>query len=449
MRILHYSLGFPLYRTGGMTKYCMDLMETQKKMGHKVALLWPGKIKKNRNNVLIKKKRQEKGFDNFEIINPMPVPLLEGIREVEEFTKTTDQNVYIDFFESNEFDVIHLHTLMGLPKEFLEVAKVKGIKTIFTSHDYFGICPKVSLLYNDKICRYDKNCTNCESCNETALSLNNIRIRQSVLFRNLKKFKFINKLNKYNYIPIKAQVTDSDNEKNNREINNDNLKYVNLRNYYMEMFSLLTKIHFNSHVTENVYREFGVRTEGKVISISHGEIKDCRKTRDYGDKIRFGYLGPASERKGFFLLKNVLDSIEKNHKGEFELHIYSKNCFDSDYIVAHLPYFYDEMPQVMDNIDILILPSVWYETFGFTVQEALSYGVPVMVSENVGAKDIIENYKTGVIFEANEEDLKEKILYVLEKGKAVLSDMNRNIVDNSHIKTIEEHTTEMLGFYKS
>ena len=103
----------------------------------------------------------------------------------------------------------------------------------------------------------------------------------------------------------------------------------------------------------------------------------------------------------------------------------------------------------MDNIDILILPSVWYETFGFTVQEALSYGVPVMVSENVGAKDIIENYKTGVIFEANEEDLKEKILYVLEKGKAVLSDMNRNIVDNSHIKTIEEHTTEMLGFYKS
>mgnify|MGYP001344578015 CR=1 FL=1 len=37
MRILHYGLGFPPYRTGGLTKYCVDLMLIQKKMGHDVA----------------------------------------------------------------------------------------------------------------------------------------------------------------------------------------------------------------------------------------------------------------------------------------------------------------------------------------------------------------------------------------------------------------------------
>jgi hypothetical protein len=45
MRIVHYSLGFPPYRTGGMTKYCLDIMEEQIKAGHDVAMLWPGKIK--------------------------------------------------------------------------------------------------------------------------------------------------------------------------------------------------------------------------------------------------------------------------------------------------------------------------------------------------------------------------------------------------------------------
>ena len=45
MKILHYSLGFPPYRTGGLTKFCMDLMKEQVKEGHEVSLLWPGEIR--------------------------------------------------------------------------------------------------------------------------------------------------------------------------------------------------------------------------------------------------------------------------------------------------------------------------------------------------------------------------------------------------------------------
>ena len=44
MVIMHYFLGFPPYRSGGLTRYCMDLMETQKNKGDKVIALWPGQI---------------------------------------------------------------------------------------------------------------------------------------------------------------------------------------------------------------------------------------------------------------------------------------------------------------------------------------------------------------------------------------------------------------------
>ena len=44
MRILHYALGFPPYRSGGLTKWCVDLMVQQAKEGHEVAMLWPGKM---------------------------------------------------------------------------------------------------------------------------------------------------------------------------------------------------------------------------------------------------------------------------------------------------------------------------------------------------------------------------------------------------------------------
>lgn len=44
MKILHYALGFPPYRSGGLTKFCVDLMVQQTREGHHVAMLWPGKI---------------------------------------------------------------------------------------------------------------------------------------------------------------------------------------------------------------------------------------------------------------------------------------------------------------------------------------------------------------------------------------------------------------------
>ncbi len=39
MKILHYALGFPPYRSGGLTKYCIDLLLAQKEAGHDVAMI--------------------------------------------------------------------------------------------------------------------------------------------------------------------------------------------------------------------------------------------------------------------------------------------------------------------------------------------------------------------------------------------------------------------------
>lgn len=36
MKIIHYFLGFPPYRSGGLTKYAFDLMKAQVNDGHEV-----------------------------------------------------------------------------------------------------------------------------------------------------------------------------------------------------------------------------------------------------------------------------------------------------------------------------------------------------------------------------------------------------------------------------
>lgn len=73
MKLLHYALGFPPYRSGGLTKLCVDLMAQQAEEGHTVAMLWPGQMRFVNQEVAIKKhenvKLSGKDILSFEVIN--------------------------------------------------------------------------------------------------------------------------------------------------------------------------------------------------------------------------------------------------------------------------------------------------------------------------------------------------------------------------------------------
>ena len=104
MRILHYSLGFPPFRTGGLTKFCMDLMLEQIREGHDVSLLWPGELRLINKKTIVKnrgfKQVDQYQIGSFEVINPIPVSYDEGISDIALFTKDGDKKAYSDFLDT-------------------------------------------------------------------------------------------------------------------------------------------------------------------------------------------------------------------------------------------------------------------------------------------------------------------------------------------------------------
>lgn len=50
----------------------------------------------------------------------------------------------------------------------------------------------------------------------------------------------------------------------------------------------------------------------------------------------------------------------------------------------------------------LVFASQWYETFGLTVAEAISRGVPVIVSDCTAAAELVEDGQTGLLFSAGD-----------------------------------------------
>lgn len=433
MRILHYFLGFPPYRSGGLTKYAFDLAKSQAKDGHVVMAMWPGEIKKYSDNPEIKKRKKIKGILNFELINPLPVPLDEGIKEFSVFTKSCDIEIYKSFLKKENPEVIHIHTLMGIHIEFIKAANQLGIRTVFTSHDYFGICPKVTLFRNGKCCDNDNECRNCIQCNESALSLKKIKIIQSPIYRFIKNIYIVKKLRK-------SHRNKFFNEENcpsmpDVDIENVSEKYRNLRSYYVEMLESIDFIHFNSTLAEEIYRRYISPKDSKVISIVHQGIKKQVIRKVHTGKKVILYLAPTKPYKGWNILKKACDQLWQEDKN-IQLRVFSPVQKREDYMIVKEEGFkQDELAQIMSKADMLVAPSIWYETFGFTVIEALSFGVPVIVSDHVGAKDVIGN--NGFVVQAGNVD----------ELKNAIKNMDKKV--NIKLKTWREFLNENYRIYKN
>lgn len=441
MIILHYALGFPPYRSGGLTKFCTDLMEQQAINGHTVALLWPGRMNiygkevavKRHQNVLVRSRKVQ----SYEIVNPLPISYDEGIRNVDAFMMDTENDAYDLFLDAFHPDIIHIHTLMGLHKRFICEAKKRNIRLVFTAHDFFPICPKVTLFRNGSICKEALTCINCKSCNTTALNLRKIWLLQSPLYRILKDSILVKKMRQRHRAaflegtetnPMLPQTGDGAD------------KYKTLRKYYYDLLDKMDVIHYNSSITKKVYETYGLLPKSRVINITHADIGDHRTIKVFWENtMRIRYLGSEGSAKGFDLLRNALDELWNINKN-FCLDIHFNPLKKSPYMRVHDRYDYSDLQKIFDETDLLIAPSIWNETFGFTILEALSYGVPVVISGTVGAKDILEE-GAGIIVE---DITAHKLFNVLKEINAsMLRKMNKVIVEEQKILQINEMEKEI------
>ncbi|MBZ9625481.1 glycosyltransferase [Clostridium sp. FP2] len=435
-------------------------MLSQVKNGNEVSLLYPGHFSLNRKLRINKDKSfVDKPFNSikvFEILNPLSIPLLSGIPNPKVYLKNIDVNIYIDFLKDLKVEIIHIHTLMGLNKELITAAKQLNIKTIFTSHDYFGICPKVNLInLQGSICVDYDNGKNCIDCNRNGYSNSLVVLMQSKTYRKLKNSLIIKKLRSYKqriiikrnnsiieYQPVKG--------KNNNTCAKD---YVNLRKCFIDIINNIDYIHYNSTVAKNAYEKYIDNVNSKILNISHSNIEDNRikKSSSSNEPLKITYIGSIEKYKGLFFLLKVLEKLMKNNVNNWSLNIYGRNVnIDIDKYMGKVKikgtYNYSELEQIFKNTDVLIVPSIWYETFGYIALEAFSYGVPVIMTDFVGFKDMIIPEVTGIIIKASEDELYNNLQTIIE-SREKLSYINENIIALKSIYTMKNHTEDVMKLY--
>src|ERR1700728_111790 len=64
--------------------------------------------------------------------------------------------------------------------------------------------------------------------------------------------------------------------------------------------------------------------------------------------------------------------------------------------------FHDDVDKFMQRIDLLVVPSIAFESFGMVVLEAMRHRKPVICSDFGGMKEIVENGVTGLVVPAGD-----------------------------------------------
>ena len=433
-------------------------MLSQVENGDEVCVLYPGSFSLSRKSCIIENK-PFKGIAVYEMLNPISIPLLSGIPSPRVYLKNIDVNIYIDFLKALDVEIIHIHTLMGLSKELITAAQKLNIRTIFTSHDYFGICPKVNLIdLHGSICTDYNNGKNCIECNTNGYSKSLVILMQSKTYRKLKNSSIIKKLRGYKQklnIKKNKKITKLEQVKEKSNNNPPADAYVKVRKYYVDILNSIDFIHYNSTVAKDAYEKYIDNGNSRVLNITHSNIKDNRikKKSNGNEPLEITYIGSIEKYKGLYFLLDVLGKLLKNNINGWKLNIYGKNVnIDTDKFMGKVnikgTYDYNELENIFKDTDVLIVPSIWYETFGYIALEAFSYGVPVIMTESVGFKDMIIPEVTGIIIKASEDELYNKLQTIIE-DREKLSYINQNIVELPSIYTMEKHTEDVMKLYKN
>lgn len=142
------------------------------------------------------------------------------------------------------------------------------------------------------------------------------------------------------------------------------------------------------------------------------------RTRPIGMKVRFLFAGSMGQRKG---LADLFAAFRLVKRPDVELVVMGTPAMPMEFYRKHGGDFTYEAPRphgdvlkLMDNCDVLVLPSI-AEGRALVQQEAMSRGLPIIVTRNAGGEDLVDEGRTGFLVPIRSpEAIAEKVNWIAD-----------------------------------
>jgi len=312
--------------------------------------------------------------------------------------------IFEHYLDENGPDIVHIGHLSHLTIQIVNIIHDKNIPIVFTLHDFWMMCIRGQLIRDDYTLCEGPSIKKCRECNM-----------------------------KYFTSEVEAE----------HEIKIW-LKSLSEVNQKIDLFIA------PSQFLRNKYIEYGIPEE-KIIHMDYGFDIETIKSglRTISDKIRFGYLGRVIPVKGIALLIDCFNELDHSMA---ELNIYGKLPNSANYLKNRCSnsailfkggYNYNEIAKVLSEIDVLVVPSIWYENSPLVIHEAFLAKIPVITSNLGGMSELVSHEKNGLLFEpGNIDELIEKMNIFIENPELI-----KTYSQETYVRSIQEDVEEIEELY--
>jgi glycosyltransferase involved in cell wall biosynthesis len=312
-------------------------------------------------------------------------------------------------------DVVHVHHLFGLSPRFIEIAYRLRIPVVVSLHDFYFACPLINLRK-----RSGEICDGPDGGLECARTCFAGEGPDGVVRWGLRTA------------------------------------------YFRALLDLPERFISPSRHMAAFFERFGV-APGRVkivdnaVAVPRIEAGEPRTTPGARGRLNLAYLGTVAEHKGIHVLIEALRLAGLPAStllvgGTIADPGYVRRLQDAAARVPGLEldlvgaYEVEEVPKLLRDVDCLVIPSQWPETFAIVAREAFVRGVPVAVARIGGLQEAVQEGENGFSFAPDRPDELAKILRRLARDDALLERLRRGALA-SKVCSPREHAIDVRGVY--
>lgn len=350
---------------GGGTMLPRQMATSLAQKGHQVAVVYAAARPANGQPAYHVEEHWEKGVRLFGIYNRQSLFL-----DVENPDRESDdpqaRQIVSQIIEHFQPDVVHYHNLLGLSMGIAADVAHMGLPSLYTSHNYWPLCPRLYLFQQDlALCGGPStDGGKCAAC-----------------------------LGQPEKQPAFARRVAAGQQMLNRHVDRHLAISTRARQLFVENGIEAGRIHVLHQSTQ-------------MIDQIWAQVGQPRPPLPALNRpLRVGFLGSLLPHKGVHVL---VDALQNFTKTEVEAHIFGagpdnyvqtlKSLDKKRLAKFHGAYQPEQLAQILSQVDVSVIPSIWEEGAGLVVVEALAARVPVIGSRSGGIPDFIRPGHNGFLF---------------------------------------------------
>ena len=352
-------------------------------------------------------------------------------------------------------DVVHIHSLLNLSFHLPRLAGARGIPSVATLHDYTLVCPSGGQrvhLAEQHLC-HEIDPDRCRRC-----------FPQSVFHAQM---VFARLAGGTTGIKLAARAAGVVRRRLPRVFDRLARMVGRARASPMSATAITERLRKAREVFEAVdlfvapsaalaadFRRFGMPAEKvRVSDYGFRPFESVPRSRADG-KLHIGFVGTLAWHKGVHVL---LEAVQGLSPDRFELVIYGDPALSPSYVAAlrergrDMPvrfpgaFDHEHAREIYADLDVLVVPSLWFENSPLVIHEAFMAGVPVVGARQGGIPELVTHDRNGMLYDPSSSA---ELAGILQSLIDEPDRLRRLAAATTSVKTIDQDAGEWESRYR-